>query len=390
MWLQAVMVGLLLAALLVFVGAGLPRVQAAHFAPLFPGGAAGFAVASSLLIFTVLGANAAVELGDEILEPRRNIPRSFLISIPVILAIYAGIGLVAAGIAPWRPGEESSLAAAAGRFLKGAPFLFFLLGGGFLAVVTTLNATYLWGTKSLLLVVEDGLLPRGLAAVNRRFGTPHWMLTFIFVISAVSLVVSGSRVETFAIFASLGGIMIFVPVMGAALRLRRRFPEVYARSGVRLVGAWYYLAPAGGLLLCLLAVAILLVDLASRERGWWYFAVFLAWLSGGGLFAWLRRRNKRQPLKSVLFFLAFLTCGLLGLPPAAAQASSDPVPSQKPGSYAVEDAFTCDFRAATSDTSAASACSSPSTTSSGAARRTSSVARTTFSVSADFAEPFVE
>jgi amino acid transporter len=25
----------------------------------------------------------------------------------------------------------------------------------------------------LLLVAEDGLLPRGLAAVNRRFGTPH-------------------------------------------------------------------------------------------------------------------------------------------------------------------------------------------------------------------------
>jgi APA family basic amino acid/polyamine antiporter len=294
MWLQAVMVGLLLAALLMFVGAGLPRVQAAHLRPLFPGGAAGFAVASSLLIFTVLGANAAVELGDEILEPRRNIPRSFLISLPVVVALYAGIGLVAAGITPFQP-QESSLVAAAGRFLKGGPFLFFLLGGGFLAVVTTLNATYLWGTKSLLLAVEDGLLPRGLAAVNRRCGTPHWLLTFLFAVSALSLVVSGSRVETFAIFASLGGILVFVPVLGAALRLRRCFPEVYARSGMRLSGFWYYLAPAGGLLLCLLAAAILLVDLASRRRGWWYFAVFLAWLAGGALFAWLRRRWLRRP-----------------------------------------------------------------------------------------------
>jgi APA family basic amino acid/polyamine antiporter len=291
MWVQAVLVGVLLAALLMFVAAGLPRVQALHFVPLFPGGVGGFAVASSLLTFTVLGANAAVELGDEIIEPRRNIPRSFLISIPAVVAIYAAIGVVAAGIAPWQQAADSPLAEVAARFLQGFPYLFFLLGGGFLAVVTTLNATYLWGTKSLLLVVEDGLLPRGLAAVNRRFGTPHWMLTFIFVISALSLVAAGSRVETFAIFASLGGIIIFIPVMGAAFRLRRRFPEVYERSGVRLRGAWYYLAPAGGLLLCLLAIAILLVDLSSRPQGWWFFAVFLVWLAGGALFAWLRRRR---------------------------------------------------------------------------------------------------
>jgi len=82
--------------------------------------------------------------------------------------------------------------------------------------------------------------------------------------------------------------------MGAAFRLRRRFPEVYARSGVRLRGIWYWLAPAGGLLLCLLAIAILFVDLSSRAQGWWFFAVFLAWLAGGALFAWLRRRGKKR------------------------------------------------------------------------------------------------
>jgi O-antigen ligase len=72
------------------------------------------------------------------------------------------------------------------------------------------------------------------------------MPTFIFAISALSLVAAGSRLESFASFASLGGIIIFIC------------------SGVRLRGAWYYLAPAGVLLLRLLAIAILLVDLSSR------------------------------------------------------------------------------------------------------------------------------
>jgi len=121
-------------------------VSAQNLSPLFPGGAGGFAVASAMLTFTILGANAAVELGDEIQQPRRNIPLSFIISIPIVVAIYVAIGVVTAGIAPWSGGRALSLAEMSDSFMARIPFLFFLLGGGFLAVVTTLNATCLWGT----------------------------------------------------------------------------------------------------------------------------------------------------------------------------------------------------------------------------------------------------
>jgi APA family basic amino acid/polyamine antiporter len=290
MWVQAVMVGILFVALFVFLGAGLPRVDLANFRPLFTGGVGGFAVASAILTFTVLGANAAVELGDEIVAPERTIPRSFVVSIPVVTAIYVAIAVVVAGAGSWTGAAGEALTGIAASFLSRPLFLFFIFGGGFLAVVTTLNATYLWGTKSLLLIAEDGLLPRGLAAVNRRFGTPHWLLTAIAALSCVSLHVAGDSVEIFAIFASLGGIIIFIPVMVAALRLRRHFPDVYQRSTVRLRGAMYWIAPVGGLVLCLLVVAILLVDLLARERAMRYLGVFVGWLVLGAAWAWLRSR----------------------------------------------------------------------------------------------------
>jgi APA family basic amino acid/polyamine antiporter len=293
MWAQAVMVVILLAALLWFVAAGVPRISVSNLVPLFPGGAGGFAVAAALLTFTILGANAAVELGDEIRNPRRNIPLSFLISIPVVVILYTAMGLVAAGAAPWT-GRDTSLADIAGSFMTRVPLVFFLVGGGFLAVVTTLNATYLWGTKSLILIAEDGLLPRPVAAVSRRFGTPHWLLTFIFVASAAALLVAGSRIETFAIFASLGGIVIFVPVMGAALRLPRHHPEVVARSALPLRGGMAVAAPVAGLVLCLLTVAILLVDLGSRPQGWLFLGIFAAWTAGGALYAARRSRKARS------------------------------------------------------------------------------------------------
>ena len=284
-WIQAILVGLLLLALVMFSGLGLPHAAIENFTPFFPGGVGGFAVAASILTFTVLGANAAVELGDEIIDPRKNIPRSFLVSIPLVTVFYVVIGIVAAGVTEWSPDVDTTLVAVAGRFLSGPTFAYFVLGGGFLAVITTLNATYLWGTKSLIVITEDGLFPPAIAKIGARFGTPHRLLTIIFVVSSLALIVAGERVETFAVFASLGGIIILVPVMGAALRIRKHHPELYRLTTVPLKGALYYAAPIAGLILCLVIVAILLVDLGSHRNGFVFLGVFAAWVAAGAVYA---------------------------------------------------------------------------------------------------------
>ena len=298
-WVQAVLVGILLSALLLFIGTGVPQIELANFQPLFPGGVGGFAVAASILTFTILGANAAVELGDEIINPERNIPRSFLISIPVVTAIYVVIALVSAGVGPGAAVATEvagsgvlSLSDIAARFLSGFPFVYFVVAGGVLAVVTTLNATYLWGTKSLIMITEDGLLPKGIARVNKRFGTPHRLLTLIFLGSVTALLIAGDRVETLAVFASIGGIIIFIPVMGAALRLKSVAPEIYDRSRMKLKGGLYYAAPIIGLVLAIVIIAILLIDLSSHQHGMLFLAVFIVWTIAGAVYAWLRLRGR--------------------------------------------------------------------------------------------------
>jgi APA family basic amino acid/polyamine antiporter len=288
---QVAMVGVLLCALFMFIGVGIPQVSVDNIVPLFPKGIAGFAMASSLLTFTLLGANAAVELGDEIVEPRRNIPLSFLISIPLVVTVYVLVGIVAAGAAKWDSLGNGSLEVIAKHILGGAPDLFFVLGGGFLAVVTTLNATFLWGTRSLIIVTEDGYLPKRLAAVNKRLGTPHSFLTIVFAFAALSLCLIGERIEIFAIFASLGGIIIFLPVMGAALKLSSSHPEVYLRSALKLRGAFYFLAPAVGIILCLIVVAVLLIDLLSHTDGLVFLIIFICWLMAGVLYASFKKKQ---------------------------------------------------------------------------------------------------
>jgi APA family basic amino acid/polyamine antiporter len=286
--LQAVLVCIMLLAILTFIVSGTARFDSAAFRPLFSGGAAGFLVASALLTFTLLGANAAVELGDEIINPARNIPLSFMISLPVVLVLYMLMALVMAGSAPGVAKADPNLPAIAAAFMKGPVLAFFLLGGGFLAVLTTLNATYLWGTRSLIAMADDGLFPRRLAVVNRRFGTPHWLLTLVFAISVLSLLVAGDRVELFAIFASIGGILIFLPVMGAAINFKRLAPVLYAQPGFRLRGCWRIAAPLAGILLCLVTIVILLADLLSKDAGPAWLAMFGLWMLCGVAFTLLR------------------------------------------------------------------------------------------------------
>ena len=52
----------------------------------------------------------------------------------------------------------------------------------------------------------------------------------------------------------------------------------------------YWIAPIGGLVLCLLVIAILFVDLFSRDGAWLFLGVFVGWIAAGAAWAWVRSR----------------------------------------------------------------------------------------------------
>ena len=217
---QALFVLLMLIALIMFGITGIPHIDPANFTPFFPAGVHGFILATCVLTFTHLGANSIVELGGEIKNPGRVIPRAFMISIPLVTVIYLLVAVTAVGVVPWSKLAGQPLTAAAEVFMGKGAFNFFVIGGGMLAIITTLNAGFMWGTKSLLVMAADGLFPRALTAVNRRFGTPHWFLLFIYLVSCGALIIFGEDyLEAFTALGSIGGIIIFLPVMGAALVL---------------------------------------------------------------------------------------------------------------------------------------------------------------------------
>jgi APA family basic amino acid/polyamine antiporter len=159
------------------------------------------------------------------------------------------------------------------------------VGGAILALTTTLNALFIIGTKSLLMMARDRLLPMKLGVLHHRFGTPHVLLTIVWGLSVFGIL-SNFSLEMLASYAALGGMIIFLPVMVASVRLPVRYPEQYEKSAFKLKGFWLWFCPIVGMLLMVFFGMIILIDLKSA----WKIGWFLAFIASGIIYYQWRKR----------------------------------------------------------------------------------------------------
>jgi len=285
---QGALVVVLLTALAAYACFGAFALQEEGAAPFFAHGPGNLLLGTALLTFTYFGANGIIELGGEIRKPGRVIPSAFFIAVPVVMIVYVAVALATAAVLPGLevlPQVEPLIQTSRiilGR--RGAAF--FVFGGAIVALTTTLNALFIVGSKSLLMIVEDRLLPAQLGRLHPRFGTPHVLLTVIWALALTGIFVDIS-LETLASYAALGGLIVFLPVMISALRLPRLYPQRYRQSEFKLTGVWLYICPAVGILMVVFFSLVILMDLKTIARAGW----FGAFVVSGILYYCLRRRH---------------------------------------------------------------------------------------------------
>ncbi len=288
---QGVFVIMLLAALLYYALTGVIALDPQNFSNMFASGLPDLFLGTALLTFTYMGANGIIELGGEIINPGQVIPRALIIAFPIILVVYALVAIATVGAAPARVLLESKEPLiSVGRLILGrAGLFFFVIGGAVLALTTTLNALFIVGTKSLLIIVDDRLLPGWLGRLNPRFGTPQILLTIIWIFS-IAGIASGLSLKTLASYAALGALMILIPIQIAAIRLPGLHPQRYRRAKFKLTGIWLWFCPLVGILMVVFFSVLILYDLKSPLKigGFLMFAIL------GVLYYLLRKKYLRS------------------------------------------------------------------------------------------------
>ncbi len=271
-------------AILLFIGTGLPEVNYAHFENMMPNGIMALMSATGILLFTTGGANMVAELGGEMKNPGRDIPISIIAATATAAIVYVLASIVAAGVLPIAEVADKPLTLVAERIMSRGSFLYFSIGAGIISVFGIINAQMLWGSKSLLVACDDCWLPPGIGAVNKRFGTPHFLLTGLYLVG-IFPIITGLSVKEIAMASTITGIAAQIVVIICSYILFRKYRSIYMSAPFKIKEGWLVAAVIIGVLLN----GVLVLNLVSG-LSIWTNTVMAIWLVIGAVIA-LARRN---------------------------------------------------------------------------------------------------
>ena len=147
---------------------------------------AGVLQAAGLLFFAFAGYARIATLGEEVRDPARTIPRAIPIALAITLAVYTVVAV--AVLSELGSTGLASATAPLAEAVGAAGFSGFeplVRVGAAVAALGSLLALILGVSRTTLAMARDRHLPRALAAVHPRFGSPHHAEVVVGVVVAV-------------------------------------------------------------------------------------------------------------------------------------------------------------------------------------------------------------
>ncbi|WP_017542601.1 amino acid permease [Nocardiopsis prasina] len=264
---NAVMVTIKIAVLVMFVAIAITAVQRGNFAPFLPMGMAGVSAAGATLFFSYIGFDSASTASEEARNPQRDLPRAIMFSMIVVTAIYCLVAFSAVGALNWtRFAEGRTSLAGILTVVTGTPIWAVIFAAGAVLALASVVLVVLYSqTRILFAMSRDGLIPASFSKVDSR-GTPraNTIITSVFIALLAALIPLGPLADATAI----GTLFAFALVNVAVLVLRRNRPDL--KRAFRMPGA--PVTPVLGVLAC----AYLMVSMPVSV-----WVAFGAWLVVG-------------------------------------------------------------------------------------------------------------
>lgn len=266
--LQNFLVAVLIAAMVLFIIFGLPKVHWTVFSggikTIVPNGFLNFMTGASLLTFATGGAEFLSELGGEMKNPGRDLPRAMIWSTVVVAVIYAFIGIVAVGVLPIEDVAGESLVKVAAAIFPKTLYYFFIVGGGMFAVASTLNATFTWCTKGLLVAAGEGWLPKPFGYISKR-GTPIVLLSVFYIVGAIPII-TGMDIETVSRLGNgVSLIYVLFPIFTGYL-IYKKNPEAMEKSTFKVGKTALYIITTIALISYIIAAILNISDITGAWK----------------------------------------------------------------------------------------------------------------------------
>src|SRR5918999_1046512 len=199
---------------------------ASNFVPI---GIAGIVAAMGLTFIAFEGYEIIVQTGEEVKNPKKNIPRAIFISLTLVVLLYCLVAFVSIsaispndtkGIPVWNfigQNGDLGISKAAEIFLPYGSFV--ILAGGIVSSLAALNATTYSSARVAFAMGRHYNLPYQLSNIHHKFKTPY----IATIISGILMAVLGYAIllDQIALAAGVIFLLLFTQVNIAVITIRR-------------------------------------------------------------------------------------------------------------------------------------------------------------------------
>jgi len=151
-------------------------------------GVGGIVAGASLVFFAYIGFDVVATTAEEAKNPQRDMPIGIIASLSICTVLYIAVALVITGMVRYDKIDPSAALASAFESVGKGGYATLIAGGAVAGLTTVVMTLMIGATRVVFAMSRDWLLPKSLAHVNPRTGTPVKLTLIIGTLAAFTLV----------------------------------------------------------------------------------------------------------------------------------------------------------------------------------------------------------
>jgi amino acid transporter len=223
---NAAMVLIKIGVLVLFVVLGVQGWSSDNLSDFTPFGVGGITSAAGIIFFSYIGLDAVSTAGEEVHNPRRNLPLAIIGALIIVTTLYVAVAIVAVAAQPLADfeGQEAGLSAIL-ESVTGSTWPASVLAAGAVISIFSVTLVVIYGqTRILFAMARDGMIPAFFHRLNPRTLTP--VPATLVCATLISLLAGLIPINFLAEMTSIGTLVAFLVVSIGVMVLRQTAPDL--------------------------------------------------------------------------------------------------------------------------------------------------------------------
>ncbi|MFF2449896.1 amino acid permease [Neobacillus sp. NPDC058068] len=272
--LNKIMVLIKVGIILFFIVVGIFYVKPSNWQPFMPFGIKGILSGSALVFFAFLGFDAVSSAAEEVKNPKRNLPIGIIGSLLICTLLYVVISLILTGMVSYTQLNVSDPVSFALQLVHQDWMAGVISLGAVIGMMTVILVMLYGGTRLLYALGRDGLLPKSMYELNKKYKTPvknTWLFASLIAFCAGFIPLS-KLVE----LVNMGTLLAFTIVSIGVIFLRKN--KSIPSGGFKV--PFFPILPICSFLLCLFLISQLSAHTWIACSIWFVLGLFIYFTYG--------------------------------------------------------------------------------------------------------------